>query len=63
MRDELFDRDYLNSRESLNASIDRAVAAFARRLWHGFSRLHELQWHAPWRGAPQRHRRGRTGLA
>ncbi len=61
MRDEMFDRGFQESREQMNAGIDRALATFGRGLWLSFSRLHELQWQAPWRQAQRRNRP--TGLA
>jgi hypothetical protein len=54
MFDEIFDRNYQQSRGQLNNGIDRAVAHVSRTVMGAFGALEKIQYSSPWARKPRR---------
>ena len=54
MFDEIFDRNYQQSRSQLNNSIDGALAHLSRTVMSAFGALEQIQYASPWARKPRR---------
>ena len=54
MFDEIFDRNYQQSRAQMNRSIDGAVARLSRTVMNAFGALQKIQYSSPWVRTPRR---------
>jgi hypothetical protein len=48
MFDEIFDRNYQQSRDQLNTGIDHAIAHVSRTVMGAFEALEKIQYSSPW---------------
>jgi hypothetical protein len=48
MFDEIYDRNYQQSRDQMNRGIDRAIAHVSRTVMGAFGALERIQYSSPW---------------
>ena len=48
MFDEIFDRNYQQSRDQMNRNIDGAIAHLARTVMGAFGALEKIHYSSPW---------------
>jgi hypothetical protein len=48
MFDEIFDRNFQQSRSDMNRTIDRAIAHVSRTIMGAFGALEKAQYSSPW---------------
>jgi hypothetical protein len=56
MVDELFDRQYQQGREQMNAAIAAGLARLVRAIRNAFEVLVKIEYHAPWTAKSSRAR-------
>lgn len=56
MIDEIYDRDYQNGRDQLNAAIISGIARLGRSVGNAFAVLNRIEYDAPWKAKARRAR-------
>jgi hypothetical protein len=54
MFDEIFDRNYQQSRAEMNRRLDHVVARLSRTIMNAFGALQKIQYSSPWVRTPRR---------
>jgi hypothetical protein len=54
MFDEIFDRNYQQSRDQMDRRIDGVVTRLSRTVMSAFGALQKVQYSSPWVGTPRR---------